>query len=166
MSNRYGPLKLNLGCGNDYREGYLNVDIRNIPRLDIKWHVDDLIEYVRDQSAVEILALDILEHFPIREVSKALDEWVRMLAPGGILQIKVPDLDILAKTLHDYSNNTAEIRHMVDRLYGGQDYPQNFHKSGFNLTLLKQLLEKERGLKIIKVHRENCNIHVHAQKGG
>jgi ubiquinone/menaquinone biosynthesis C-methylase UbiE len=112
----------------------------------------------------EILALDVLEHFPIRGVAKALDEWVRMLAPGGTLQIKVPDLDILAKTLHDYPDNPAEIRHMVDRLYGGQDYPRNFHQSGFNLALLKQLLEAERGLKIVKVHRENCNIHVHARK--
>ena len=165
MSSRYGPLKLNLGCGEDYREGYVNVDVRALPLLDIKWRVDDLGEYVRDQSAEEILALDVLEHFPVGEVSEALDEWVRMLAPGGVLQIKVPDLDILAKTLHDYHDNPVEVRCMVDRLYGGQDYPQNFHQSGFNLALLKQLLEKERGLKIVKVHRENCNIHVHARKG-
>ena len=166
MANRYGPLKLNLGCGEDYREGYINVDIRNLPRLDIKWRSDDLREYVKDQAAEEVLALDVLEYFPVREVAGALDEWVRMLAPGGVLQIKVPDLDVLAKTLHDYPDNSVEARHMVDRIYGGQDYPQNFHKSGFNLALLEQLLEEERGLKIIKVHRENCNIHVHARKGG
>ena len=163
--NRYGPIKLNLGCGEDYREGYINVDTRNLPRVDIKWKIDDLGEYIRDNSIVEILAWDVLEHFPVRQVPKALDEWVRMLAPGGILQIKVPDLDILSRTLCDYYDNPAEIRHMVDRLYGGQDYPQNFHNCGFNLALLKQFLEKERGLKIVKVHRENCNIHVHAQKG-
>jgi predicted SAM-dependent methyltransferase len=165
MSNRYGPLKLNLGCGEDYREGYINIDTRNLPRLDIKWRVDDLAEYVRDKSVEEILAFDVLEHFPIREVPGALDEWIRMLAPGGVLQIKTPDLDILAKTLHDYSGNVVDVRHMIDRVYGGQDYPQNFHRCGFNLALLKQILEVERGLKIIKVHRENCNIHIHARKG-
>lgn len=165
MSNRYGPLKLNLGCGEDYREGYINVDTRNLPRLDIKWRVDDLAEYVKDRSVVEILALDILEHFPLSEVAGVLDEWVRMLTPGGVLQIKVPDLDILSKTLHDYPENTAEVKHMVDQLYGGQDYSRNFHRSGFNLALLRQLMEEERGLKIVKVYRENCNIHVHARKG-
>ncbi|MFQ5645898.1 MAG: hypothetical protein ACE5GM_03125, partial [bacterium] len=137
----------------------------NLARVDIKWRVDDLRGYIKDETVIEILAYDVLEHLPVKKVAGALDEWLRILEPKGVLDIRVPDLDILAETMYKFKNNYAEMSHMVDRLYGGQDYPQNFHCAGFNLTIMKKLLEEERGMKITHMSRGNCNLRVIAQKG-
>lgn len=81
-------MKLNLGCGKDIREGYINVDMRPLPGVNC---VHDLNKYpwpFEDNSAEEILALDIMEH--LEDVVAAMDECHRILRPGGRLKIRVP----------------------------------------------------------------------------
>lgn len=76
--------KLNLGCGFDLREGYLNVDM-NV------WHKPDLLADVRKlgflpaQYYEEILAQDVLEHLPRTETLRVLAHWNRPLKMGGKL---------------------------------------------------------------------------------
>lgn len=79
------PLKLNLGCSDDHRPGFLNVDIAKpadvIADLNGRWPWED-------GTVEHILAFDVLEHL----YSKiwAMNEAHRVLEPGGVLDLAVP----------------------------------------------------------------------------
>ena len=85
-------MKLNLGCGADIREGYINID--NIVRPGIstfQWDLNITPYPWVAGSAEEILAIDILEHLdnPVAFVTEC---W-RLLEPGGLLFIQTPRYD-------------------------------------------------------------------------
>jgi predicted SAM-dependent methyltransferase len=46
-----------------------------------------------DNSVEEIWASHILEHIPPPRVQAVLKEWLRVLIPGGLARIVIPDLD-------------------------------------------------------------------------
>ena len=79
--------KLNLGCGRDIRQGWINLDIKELPGVDVAHNVEDLPLPFDDQSFDEILARDILEHIDYIPVLKELH---RILKGGGQLAIQVP----------------------------------------------------------------------------
>jgi len=87
-------MKLNLGCGNKILTGYTNVDIvdeRNGMVPDINCDITDL-KVFEDNSADEILTVHVIEHFYYWEIPAVLNEWKRVLKPGGTLITETPDL--------------------------------------------------------------------------
>lgn len=81
-------LKLNLGCGRDYREGYLNVDLNENVRVDRRVDLDSKDWPFEDNSVDEIIANEVLEH--LEDVKAAMSEIYRILKPDGMVRIKVP----------------------------------------------------------------------------
>lgn len=81
------PDRLNLGSGEDYRDGWHNVDIN--PRYDPDEVVDlnDRWPWA-DDSFASILASHVFEH--LDDLGHAFGEAARVLAPGGKLVVKVP----------------------------------------------------------------------------
>jgi len=80
--------KLNLGCGTDLKEGYLNVDRKNYGNKKI--HEVELNEYpwnLPKNYFKEIYLSHILEHL---DVEKALLEICKISREGGIIKIRVP----------------------------------------------------------------------------
>lgn len=77
-------LKLNLGCSDDHKPGYLNVD--QAPPADV---VTDLSKpWLWTDSSVEtIYAHDVFEHLP---KIHAMNEAWRVLRHGGYLDLAVP----------------------------------------------------------------------------
>lgn len=85
-------MKLNLGCGLDYREGWVNVDRRwpGLPEY-IKMDMDVDLEGPwpwADGSAEEIVAYSVFEH--VESVPHVMAEAHRVLQPGGKLRILGP----------------------------------------------------------------------------
>jgi len=142
-------MKLNLGCGDEIREGFLNVDIRKHGGVDVVCDVRGLP--FRDGSADEILASDIIEHIPWREVRAVLGEWRRVLKGGGRLEMRTPNLEGLILL---YRNRTVGwkreegeekgIDPIVERLYGAQDHEGNFHYVIFDPYSLENLLKEQK----------------------
>src|SRR5258708_2899027 len=90
------PLKLHLGCGSKYFEGFYHIDAIKYPHVDCQGFVDRL-DYLANNSVELIYASHVLEHFGRNEVDYVLREWHRVLQPGGVLRLAVPDFDACAR---------------------------------------------------------------------
>ncbi len=80
--------KLNIGCGNDYKEGFWNIDIGNCKK-DAAWDITDPLP-VPDGQFEEIYAWHVLEHIPKEKFFQVFKELHRVLAPMGLLRFAVP----------------------------------------------------------------------------
>lgn len=80
-------MKLNLGCGNDHKRGYLNCDISSEVNPD---KIVDLTKKLpfKDNSVEEILLHHVLEHF--HEPLKILKELYRISKNKAVIRIRVP----------------------------------------------------------------------------
>jgi predicted SAM-dependent methyltransferase len=130
------PRRLNVGCGYDKRAGYLNVDLQPKHEPDMVADATHLPELPSDYFE-EILAQDVLEHFERSRTEPALAEWSRLLAPEGILELRVPSLlgmfEMLATPHYRGFDGAQQIVHLM---YGTQAYTGDFHLTGFTPALL------------------------------
>lgn len=93
--------KLHLGCGSVYKEGWCNIDYyegceTDTHRGDVANTPDVWCNIKRlscEDETIDVIALyHVLEHFYKYEVFDILDEFLRVLKPGGICIIEMPDL--------------------------------------------------------------------------
>jgi SAM-dependent methyltransferase len=82
--------KLNLGCGEFKKQGYVNVDINPRVNPDVLLDLNNPKSYSRfaDSSFDEIFCEHVLEH--LDRPFKVMEELHRILKPGGRLIIRVP----------------------------------------------------------------------------
>ena len=80
-------VKLNLGCSDDHKPGYINVDMGEpadvICDLSKPW--DDVFP---ENYADEVFAHDVAEHLPSKTFF--MNQVWRVLKPGGLLDLAVP----------------------------------------------------------------------------
>jgi SAM-dependent methyltransferase len=81
-------LSLNLGCGSDRLDGFVNVDIAALPEVDVVHDLDVLPWPWKDGSVQQILAQDVFEH--VANPIGFMTESHRVLEPGGLLTLKSP----------------------------------------------------------------------------
>jgi len=92
--------KLNAGCGTDIRKGWVNLDHRDLPGVDVVHDLESHPLPFEDGEFAEILCRDVLEHL---EYMPLMGEIHRILAPGGVLRVRVPH--------HSSVNNYADPTH-------------------------------------------------------
>ena len=131
-------IRLHLGCGDIDHPGFVNVDAR--PGKHVH-HVQGVerMDLFRDDSVALIYTSHCLEHISHRRVPEVLKEWHRVLKPGGILRVSVPDFDLLVDT---YLDNDRNMRSVQLPLMGSQDYAFNFHYTCFNHDELSRLMQE------------------------
>lgn len=78
---------MNLGCGNDIRKDWINLDIAAIEGVDVVHDINVLPLPFSENSFDFILCQDILEHL---EYIPLLEEIHRILKIGGVVEIRVP----------------------------------------------------------------------------
>jgi SAM-dependent methyltransferase len=79
--------KLNLGCGLDIKNGWINVDRVALPGVDVVHDLEVLPLPFPDDHFEYILCQDVLEHLDFVNVLR--DVW-RILKTGGVVHIRVP----------------------------------------------------------------------------
>lgn len=125
-------MKLHLGCGKRYIPGYVHIDVSDYPHIDLRYHIDR-IPMIEDGAASVIYVCHALEHFHRRDTVRVLQEWYRILCPGGVLRIAVPDFEALI----DLYQEKRDLGLVIGPLYGRQDYVFNVHYTTFDFETLK-----------------------------
>jgi len=128
--------QLHLGCGNRKLDGFVNVDVRDEVAPDIVASVRNL-DPVGENSIDLIYACHVLEHVPRPELAETLAEWYRVLKPGGVLRISVPDFRTLAQL---YIYNQVPMWLLIGALHGRQDHNWNKHFVTFDHHYLAWML--------------------------
>jgi SAM-dependent methyltransferase len=86
------PRRLNFGCGPMLAAGWLNSDRLAAPGNDLPCDIRTGLP-LADASMDYVVAMHVLQDLAYPEIEPALRELRRVLAPGGVLRIGVPDLD-------------------------------------------------------------------------
>lgn len=133
----YQAMKLHLGCGRKHIPGFVHVDLADYPHVDFRVPVNQLT-FAQENSVELIYASHVLEHFGRYEVDQLLREWFRVLQPGGVLRLAVPDFEAV---VHRYEE-IGELSELIGLVCGGQRDQYDFHKMVFDERLLRQRLRK------------------------
>jgi predicted SAM-dependent methyltransferase len=88
-------LKLHVGCGDVYLEGWVNIDVES-SKADVKHDLQTSLPY-DDSSASFIYSEHFIEHLAAEAGANVLKEFYRVLKAGGVLRIATPDLRYLMK---------------------------------------------------------------------
>jgi predicted SAM-dependent methyltransferase len=94
------PLQLHLGCGGEPKAGWINIDFVGDP-VQVAWNLANGVPF-EDNSVAAIFHEHMLEHIPLQSGAGLMDECFRVLEPGGILRIGVPDA---GKLLESYNGD-------------------------------------------------------------
>lgn len=168
--------KLNLGCGTDYRNGFINVDgslsLYKVDKVIAIGH-ESLLNYFKKESFDYILANDIIEHFFHWEAINILKELYQLLTLRGCIEIRVPDCEYIIRSWR------LPIKKKLTLLFGGQDIPQSVsdemdesrkkfpqyfcHKYGWTKKKMKEELKKTGFVKI-NIKRVGTNFIAYASK--
>ena len=128
-------MKLHIGSGERYLPGYTHIDIVKHPHIDYVADAKQL-SFLESESVSEIYACHVLEHIKRFEVVDVLREWHRVLMPGGIIRLAVPDFSSM---VNEYME-THTLEPLLGLLYGGQNHEYNFHYQVFDYNRIFVLL--------------------------
>jgi len=138
-------LRLNIGCGHLPLEGYVNVDRRDLPGVDLVADAAALGQAAG--SVAEIFSAHLLEHFPLEHLRRVvLPHWLAALAPSGVLRAIVPDAEAM---LRDHADGTMSFDDLREVTFGLQDYDGDFHFTMFARDQLAALL-RDAGLRDVE----------------
>lgn len=91
MNKLKPPYRLNVGCGRNVQEGWVNLDSAALPGVDIVCDLDNLRTSriaLPDGSVERFLLSHVIEH--IRDSLGLMQELWRLALPGAIAEIRVP----------------------------------------------------------------------------
>jgi hypothetical protein len=148
-----GLIRLNLGCGHIPEEGYINVDMRALPGVDIVAPVDQLP--FENGVVSEIYGAHLAEHFPEHVfLNQILPYWKDKLKSGGTLRLVLPNAEAMVRA---YVAGETDFATLALIVMGGQEYEGDFHFAFYNPERLTGLLEKAgfRQIELITPARRN-----------
>ncbi len=166
----HSPMVANLGCGKDIQDFMVNVDMNSDDPRVFKADIRALPPDWEGQFDT-VRAYHCLEHLAYGEVEPTLREWFRVLKPGGILNIHVPDMEWACKRILDSGGEMDIIT--CGHIWGDQghiywrqpQYHENIHRVGFTQRSLKAMMEKV-GLENVKTEAHGFEFWLVAWKPG
>jgi predicted SAM-dependent methyltransferase/tetratricopeptide (TPR) repeat protein len=140
-----GPHKLNLGCGNVYLAGHINIDkvMPESGKVDLLQDICNLSMFSAG-SCSQISAYHVIEHLPRRQVLPALKLWHLLLKNEGELVLELPDFDRIA---HRYLLGDQSV---LEQIFGNQKHAGQFHYWGYSPQTMRLDLEAA-GFKQVKL---------------
>lgn len=143
MTDRLDTIeKLHLGCGSKHFEGWYHVDALDYPHVDRTGPVEDL-SFIGTGTVSLVYACHVLEHFGRKTYMDVLREWRRVVRPGGVLRLAVPDYEACAR-LYLAGTLARGIEDVRGLMIGGQRDQYDYHGMVFDEQDLTRAL-KEAG---------------------
>jgi len=146
-------IRLNLGCGHQPKSGYLNVDQRALPQVDIQ---ADVLNLPVDENTVkEIYAAHLVEHFTLQQLRQSvLPYWRDCLQANGVLTLVAPNADAMIRA---YADQQIDFQQLSTVLMGMQEYDGDFHYALLSPESLSKLLQEAgfQSVEIVEAAKEN-----------
>lgn len=148
-------IMLNVGCGTDYKKGWINIDNNsdnNIEQLDLNWDLRNPLPFA-DSSVDFVFNEHFIEHLTVDEAQVVIKDLMRVLKPGGVMRIAMPDLESVVnnymnvpldedQVIKDYKlgfvKTRAEWMNMSFRwwghmwLYDWEELKRRLHEAGYD----------------------------------
>jgi predicted SAM-dependent methyltransferase len=106
---RSTPLRLHLGSGRSPKLGWINLDLFG-DRVDLAWDLCRPLPF-QGGSVDAVFQEHLLEHFTLEKGLALTGQCYRVLKPGGVLRIGVPDAKAYARAyVHDGGGPIASVR--------------------------------------------------------
>lgn len=143
-------VKLHIGCGRKYKKGWVNIDNNsygNIDKLDLNYDLRNPLPFP-DNWADFIFNEHFLEHLTAEEGAIFIKECVRVLKPGGVLRIAMPNLENMIKKFYcneNWKEDNAEIfrQYKLDFIKTKAEYLNiNFRRWGHQWLYDKEELSR------------------------
>lgn len=136
-------MKLHLGCGQVYLDGYTNIDFpiskHTVQQKSVADQFADLtILNYKAGSIEEVRLHHVFEHF-IRPVALAmLASWHSWLKSDGTLHIEVPDFDATALRILSPLTNDHDKKVGLRHIFGSNEAPWATHYEGWSKKRLSE----------------------------
>jgi predicted SAM-dependent methyltransferase len=124
---------LNLGCGEKYHPAWINIDFVSNDKNVIAHNLLKGIPF-GDNEVDVVYHAHVLEHFSPEDGKNLVKECFRVLKPGGILRVGVPDLENI---IREY------IRNLEGAKNGDSEAAARYE--WIKLELLDQMVRHRRG---------------------
>lgn len=139
------PLKLHLGCGEKYLEGYVNIDFPDTEQNVIKTKAD-VFSSMHDlsypeNSVDEIRSHHLFEHFSRAEALKLLVRWRSWLKPGGLLIIETPDFSTSASFFLTATSRKRKYQ-LSRHMFGSEEAGWATHKDHWDKEKYQYVLKR------------------------
>jgi predicted SAM-dependent methyltransferase len=136
-------VKLHLGCWHRHIPGFVHVDLCDLPHIDHKAPIDAL-PFIPDGAAALVYCSHAFEYFDRQQAPLVLAEWRRVLKPGGLLRLAVPDFEALIAVYQQ----TGAIERVLGPLYGRMEIATQegprclYHRTVYDERSLAALLHE------------------------
>jgi hypothetical protein len=127
--------RLHVGCGRVRLEGWLNLDVQNLPGVDL---VVDVSRGLHFHDVEAVYAEHFLEHLDLDLALAFLEDVHRCLRAGGVLRLSTPNLDWVWET--HYSTSTPPDLRRVQGLRLNRAFHGWRHRFLWNRDLLGDAL--------------------------
>lgn len=148
---------------------YLNVDIVDLPKVDLRFDIRKKFP-IDDDVIAEIISIATLEHFREPDNLHILKEFHRILQPGGVLRISTPDIEAIAKGIAEGEDLHVINQHLFGKYKSQQTEDFDLHKWMYPADQLIKVLteigfkDAERIPMDIGMHDEKYNFLIRARK--
>jgi predicted SAM-dependent methyltransferase len=160
MTNEKGTgMKLHLGCGQVYLDGYVNIDFplseHTVQEKSVADEYHDLTTLRYEAKSVDEVRLHhVYEHFPRHQALALLAAWHTWLKRGGRIHIEVPDFDVSAKLVVDPKQPDRDRKVALRHIFGSNEAGWATHYEGWSAGRLTEAA-KLIGFKDIEIKQES-----------
>ena len=132
-----GPLRLHIGSGTESLPGWINIDNRKLPGVDV---VLDIRKGLPFQDVEAIYAEHFLEHLTLDEGLAFLADCRHALRDSGVLRLSTPNLDWVHATHYHAGAWASESEALRDALQLNRAFRGWGHRFLYNRAILAAVL--------------------------
>jgi hypothetical protein len=154
-------VKLHLGCGYNYLNGYVNIDSSHAVRADYYLNIASIKSFFKANSVDEVLMSHVIGYFNLFDARILFKDLYDLLKTNGILVLEFPDVQKSARILLNSNGEEGYIEairafYAFDKtqLKNGEKYMP--YKFGWSANYLGHELSK---VGFVIIEKSDCDSH-------